>query len=255
MSVRDHPSFKAPNDPFGKIWRYQTLAKFLSMLDKGALFFSRASKFDDPFENSLTRPMLNAAEHLIEARRGNFANFPYSNASDDEIRKVYQDQIDYTRRDAEKVFVSCWHLNDYESAAMWSIYSKSGESIAIQSNFTLLKKELPLDFFVGEVQYIDYARDTFSFTNTFDPIMHKRKSFTFEQEVRAVVHEFELPAPAPSNKELGFSVPVDLNRFIEAVYVHPEAADWFFSLVKNIAQKYRLNASVNRSTLSEKPVW
>ena len=37
------------------IWRYMDIAKFLSLLDKQSLFFSRLDHLGDPFEGSLTR--------------------------------------------------------------------------------------------------------------------------------------------------------------------------------------------------------
>ena len=33
-----------------KLWRYQDFSKFVSLLDSGKLFFTRADSFDDPFE-------------------------------------------------------------------------------------------------------------------------------------------------------------------------------------------------------------
>ncbi len=37
-----------------KIWRYLDFTKFLSYLDKKALFFTRADKLDDIFEGKFT---------------------------------------------------------------------------------------------------------------------------------------------------------------------------------------------------------
>ena len=42
--------FTAPNDPNIHIWRYMDFTKFVSMLQKGGLIFSRADKLGDPFE-------------------------------------------------------------------------------------------------------------------------------------------------------------------------------------------------------------
>jgi hypothetical protein len=51
-------------------------------------------------------------------------------------------------------YLNCWHLNDYESAAMWDIYQRNNDAIAIQSTYTklcnsLIQKEP--DVFVGKV--------------------------------------------------------------------------------------------------------
>ena len=34
--------------------------------------------------------------------------------------------------------VNCWHINEHESAAMWDLYLKSNEGIAIQSTYQKL---------------------------------------------------------------------------------------------------------------------
>ena len=56
------------------------------------------------------------------------------------------------------VAVNCWHENEHESAAMWKLYIKSVEGIAIQSTYSKLKKSFINDeiIFIGKVKYIDY---------------------------------------------------------------------------------------------------
>ena len=34
--------------------------------------------------------------------------------------------------------INCWHMNDFESEAMWKLYLKSNEGIAIQSTYQRL---------------------------------------------------------------------------------------------------------------------
>lgn len=36
------------------------------------------------------------------------------------------------------MYISCWHMNEYESAAMWKLYAKSSDAIAIQTTFQKL---------------------------------------------------------------------------------------------------------------------
>lgn len=48
----EHPSFAAPEDPDVNIWRYMDFTKFVSILDAGALWFTRADRFLDQFEGS-----------------------------------------------------------------------------------------------------------------------------------------------------------------------------------------------------------
>jgi hypothetical protein len=50
------------------------------------------------------------------------------------ISKYYK-----TRR---KVAISSWHINEYESFAMWQIFTQNSEGLAIQSTIGRLKKAL-----------------------------------------------------------------------------------------------------------------
>ena len=55
-------------------------------------------------------------------------------------------------------------MNEFESAAMWNLYLKSNEGIAIQSTYKSLKRTLDKrrgdkDIVVGQVEYIDFNKD------------------------------------------------------------------------------------------------
>ncbi|KAF5417648.1 MAG: hypothetical protein C5S38_01290 [Candidatus Methanophagaceae archaeon] len=49
---KEHPAFEKPSDEDIKIWRYIDFTKFVSLLDKKALFFARADRLSDSFEGS-----------------------------------------------------------------------------------------------------------------------------------------------------------------------------------------------------------
>ena len=38
--------------------------------------------------------------------------------------------------------INCWHMNDHESAAMWKLYLKSNEGIAVQSTYETLRDSI-----------------------------------------------------------------------------------------------------------------
>ena len=52
---KEHPVFEKPHDLNIKIWRYLDFTKFASLIDKQALFFSRADCLGDPFEGSYSK--------------------------------------------------------------------------------------------------------------------------------------------------------------------------------------------------------
>ena len=63
---KKHPEFSPPSQPDSDIWRYMDLAKFLSLLEDEALFFSSASSMSDNFEG--TRSSLTVASRAALGR-------------------------------------------------------------------------------------------------------------------------------------------------------------------------------------------
>ena len=77
----------------------------------------------------------------------------------------------------EKVAISSWHINEYESFAMWQIFTQNSEGLAIQSTIGRLQKSLnPENNFkqyIGEVNYIDYKKEYIPFDDLFFPFLFK----------------------------------------------------------------------------------
>ncbi len=94
------------------------------------------------------------------------------------------------------------------------------------------------------------------FGNLFFPIMHKRKSFEHERELRAVrcdVQACEKGMEKPPN--CGESIPVDLGKLIQNIYVAPSAPEWFLKLVEDICTKFELNVPISRSSQDAEPMY
>src|SRR4029079_17884095 len=99
-------------------------------------------------------------------------------------------------------YMNCWHLSGYESAAMWSIYGRGENAIAIQSTVHDFQQCLANGEFLGDqheyvpvrvgcVRYGDHHGWELPEGNTADvyaiPFFFKRQSFAYEQEFRAVI--------------------------------------------------------------------
>ena len=65
------PIFELPPDD-ATLWRYMDFTKFVSLLEKQALFFSKPDRLGDPFEGSLPKKNL---EHIDE-HVDNLVNVP-----------------------------------------------------------------------------------------------------------------------------------------------------------------------------------
>ncbi|MFH0913981.1 MAG: hypothetical protein V1849_01670, partial [Chloroflexota bacterium] len=113
---KDNPNFIKPSNSNTKIWRYLNFTKFVSLLDKSALFFTRADKLDDPFEGSCPEKVIRFWEKKFGMK--------YMDEFYEHLKKF--------------TLVNCWHISDYESAAMWKMYLKNNEGIALQSTFNRL---------------------------------------------------------------------------------------------------------------------
>ncbi len=246
MFVQSRELKRVKNDSM-KIWRYLDFTKFVSLLDTEKLFLCRADQLDDPWEGSLSRANLDEREK--QDRK-------YPHITNDEISDIHK----YARY---HVFISSWHMNEFESAAMWKLYLKSDEGIAIQSTLGDLKKSLDktkIDVTIGKVEYIDYDKDVISEKSIVYPFVHKRKSFEHEKEICVlkwimppkVKGKPDLSTPNPN---LGIEVEIDLQVLINNVYVSPTAPPWFFDLTKSVLKKYKVEKEVIKSNMTVDPVY
>jgi hypothetical protein len=132
------------------IWRYMDLSKFVSRLDRTSLFFARADLLGDKFEDCYDRSDL-----FNEGRMRKQLRLTCPRMSEEELafhfsqpcRPPATEAQDHLRRLDSQVrarsgYVSCWHRNDYESVAMWKVYLKSDEGIAVRSTAGRLTRSL-----------------------------------------------------------------------------------------------------------------
>jgi hypothetical protein len=144
---------------------------------------------------------------------------------------------------------------------MWKLYLKSDEGIAIQSTYKKLRDAVIDDekFFLGVVKYIDYESEWIDARNLLSPLVHKRKNFEHEREVRAVVTKLPTEVSGfdftQETIARGLQLRVDLERLIENIYVAPSASDWLSGLVSDVVKQYGHTFSVVHSRLTEQPVF
>jgi hypothetical protein len=240
-----HPVFKDPADLNEPVWRYMDLSKFVAILASRSLYFARADLLGDPFEGSYT---LQSLELLDTAYRVHGITGMLS----DGARRLRE------QRRKEKV-ISCWHLNRHESAAMWSLYLKSSEGLAIQSTYAKLRDcfEFEHPVYIGAVDYIDYKTEAFDTGNEFIPFVTKRKSFEHEREVRAIV-ECASINPDQSGRPLtvgGANIKVSLEKLVQAVYIAPTAPTWFAEVVRQTIKQFGYAFEVRQSDLAMDPIF
>ena len=108
--IDDHIEFIQP--PADNLfWRYMDLSKFFPLVHTSKLYFARADRIEDAFESAL--PDLEAKKihdyfHLPEVQ------------NDDRVKRAEEFKSMYgTMR--TKLYLSCLHMSDKESAAMWRL--------------------------------------------------------------------------------------------------------------------------------------
>ncbi|HDR7527195.1 MULTISPECIES: DUF2971 domain-containing protein [Bacillus cereus group] len=237
-----------------KLWRYMDFTKLVSLLSTQSIYLCRSDEFKDVFEGVLFGyGVEDAREDLEKIFSGSRTSERFIQAQLEKAEKL----VDYTmwlsEQNRKNVFINCWHLNEYESAAMWDLYLKSSEGIAIQTTFDKIKKSLNVckeDIFIGEVKYIDHTKQRNLTESYLEPFFTKRISFKHEQEVRLVYALTPHHEEYVENSDVkGKSIQVSLTDLIERVYVSPDADAWFVDVVKVVLAKFNIDAEVVHSDL------
>ncbi|MCW2119772.1 hypothetical protein M2326_002083 [Flavobacterium sp. 7A] len=189
---------------------------------------SRSDKFEDQYEGTFSEPTYEEIKRL-SIDKPNF--------------------LKYYKKHREKVAISSWHINEYESFAMWQIFTQNSEGLAIQSTIGRLQEclteEKNFTQHIGEVNYIDYKKEYIPFDDMFFPFLFKRKSFQYEREVRI------LTDVTGNNLKLndGLKINVDINQLIEKIYIHPKSENWYKNLVIQLVEELGFDFKIEKSDL------
>ncbi len=224
----NNPNINLPKDPNTIVWKYLDLSKFLELLLSQKLFMSRSDKFEDQYEGTFSEPTFEEIKRLS-------INNP--------------EFLDYYKSHREKVVISSWHINEYESFAMWQIFTGNSEGLAIQSTIGRLQNavnaEKKYQQYIGEVNYIDYKKEYIPFDDMFFPFLFKRKSFQYEREVRIIS---DVKNENITIKE-GMKIDIDINQLIEKIYIHPKSENWYKKLVIELVSKLGYDFAIEKSDL------
>lgn len=106
--------------PADQVWRYMDFTKFVYILGSHCLFFPRLTELQkvDPYEGSYLPFVSLDAQGKKLKLRGRRKGPRWSVAS--------------------RAFVNCWYCSENESAALWRLFPKSDEGIAIKSTIEKL---------------------------------------------------------------------------------------------------------------------
>jgi hypothetical protein len=253
----DHGKFVQPEDPDAKIWRYMDFTKFVWMLEKNALHFTRGDRFDDIFEGAIPKPNVAQMRNRVTS-----IGATTDAAGMDPVAFVVQ----LCEGMRGRVAINSWHLNEHESAAMWNVYLKSNEGIAVRSTVRRLRESLSNDpqtmAWVGVVQYVDYEHTPIPLGNLLTMFLYKRKSFEHERELRALVARARVADDGVTQmltdeafEESGADIAVNVAELVVSVFVAPTSPPWFEELIRSVLRRYGLDRPVVRSDLDASPLY
>lgn len=254
----------APANSGATIWRYLDFTKFVALLDSRELFFAPIASFEDRFEGSYTSRNIAGREE-----------FWMRNFGSDDPSSMAGSHAEIARELPRWIFASCWSLSEAESTAFWGLYVPPSGGVAVRSSYQHLADcfdkpavvaERAVDpLYIGTVSYVDYESHLIPEHDLLYPFVHKRRSFEFESELRAVISHFpdsddpegwvgpeEFKESSPPD---GLTVQVDLQCLVDAVYVSPTAPSWFFDLVSSVVDRYDCDAPVIQSSLADNPLF
>lgn len=224
----NNPNINLTDNPDTIVWKYLDLSKFLDLLMSRKLFMSRSDKFEDQYEGTFSEPTFEEIKKLS-------INNP--------------DFLQFYKTHRERVAISSWHINEYESFAMWQIFTQNSEGLAIQSTIGRLQNALNPENnykqFIGEVNYIDYKKEYIPFDDMFFPFLFKRKSFQYEREVRIITDVAENKITLND----GLKINVNIDQLIEKIYIHPKSENWYKNLVIELVKQLGFDFAIEKSDL------
>lgn len=254
--------FDMPN-PSNIIWRYMSLEKFLDMLERKSLRFTRASKMSDSRELLLPYEKLDAE---YWQRRRSLSKEERRSEPDDiwEKLELVKKQADALRR---RTYLSAWAIAQTESYALWKIYlGGSRAGVAIKSTFSALQKAI----LPGQEHTIQYAR--VRYTDDANPehledrhfIYQKSTHYDYEKELRLAVDYTFDPSKAdssfirmlPTHTDFtpdALQITIDTNTLIREVYLSPFAMGGFRKTFESVVRKIepKLEAPIKVSAVRD----
>jgi hypothetical protein len=233
-------TYSSPRDDQEKVWRYMSFSRFVWLLQKKQLWLSRADLLGDPWEISLAG---NQLEHVIA--RQPITPLSLSEKMPETAMQRSERIIKMWRR---KTFVCCWSASEHESHALWRIYCRSVEGVAVQTTLGRLQESvggLPVYRVTYEIPGSRRQTPTLP-----DLVAKKRPAFAYEREVRVVLSTDRKDGPDSEREILGHGLDWDPEKNLEQIRIHPEADNSFMETVAALVELYA-PALKDRVALSE----
>lgn len=214
------------------LWRYQDLPRYLDLLIRRQLFFTRIDQFEDPFEGKYNIP-----------------------GKQEEVKKEISHLAEAHSRKRVAFTVNTWHRNDDENYAMWNIYARN-YGVAVQTNYRKLKdcfRKADKAIYIGKVIYYNENNQQIPMDDPLAPFLHKRCMYQYENEIRCCYIKADVEENGFTWDEQdtynGVFIPVDLDMMIERIYISPYAPEWFRDLVARTNEAFNIDKEIVHSSV------
>ena len=199
------------------IWRYMKLNSFLELLS-GHLVQTRIDVLHDAAEGAFGHKHVTFAPQMLE-RLGFDGKTP--------------DAAEVIRRARTHAAATYWfEFEERESYGMWSVYGRTGESVAIETTVGALREVIGRD---GEarIERMRYEPMRGEIDSVHGLFFHKRREYKEEREIRSV-QVYERPIPETIvDQRVSLD---DLNTLIKRIILAPDSRQTFIDAVKRIVE-------------------
>jgi len=224
------------------VWRYMRTSRFLDLLQTRQIYFASAWQFDDPFEGAVA-----VQTHAVPVD----PRYPEM----DSTERAFAELKRLTK-------ISCWHVEDYESDAMWRLYSDQRKGVAIVSTPERIGAALTPyrtesgngveGLCGGNVTYVDLVQERLR-VGMLERFYFKHRAFSWEKEFRCAIslrgaEEWGVPVA----KE-GILVDASLDELIAEVHIGPSLEPAERESITQACAKHGLGDRVHVSSLLGRP--
>lgn len=260
--------FSSKEDPGTvEVLRYVPLARFLSLLELEAVWFSRLGALQDEYEGTNPKgPRAHLMRIARECPEFTKQKTPWGGSFNEMLAMADNGRSGDVGR--KTVLVNCWFIGKTETQKMWKDYGDSGKGIAIRSTVRRLAASFqisePVGSYVGRVNYVDFETHDLGprgEDQALVPFLKDKNKFADENEARIVTlntfHQGTLlpdgsqPVGAGFIPEIqGLYIKCSLHELIQSIVVGPNT-DWnFHMLMKRLVARFGLTINVEHSKLS-----
>ena len=218
------------------------ISRFEEMITEHRLHFASANQFEDPFEGAVA---VLPHDFPVDPR---YSEMEFVEKAFAELKRLTK--------------LSCWHIEDHESVAMWKLYADLGKGLAITSTPAKLASALtPFrlrpeygveDLWGGNVAYVNLLKVRLR-AGMLNRFFFKHNAYSWEKEFRLAIsvrmaEEYGVPVPTD-----GIFVDAAVPDLIEEIHIGPAIEPQERRRINEVCKEYGLDDRILVTSLLGRP--